>query len=118
MLREAGAAQVHLRIGCPPIKAPCYLWIDMKTLDQFIANNRTVEEVATFVNADSLGSLSMAGLGRGRRHRKEEICFGCLPSVYPAEVPGEKFRAVARLGPFSAPPKRPAPKPRTPAATP
>src|SRR2546427_802501 len=65
ILREAGAAQVHLRIGCPPIKAPCYLGIDMKTRDQFIANNRTVEEVSTFVNADSLGYLSMAGLLRG-----------------------------------------------------
>src|SRR3989454_539872 len=106
ILREAGAAQVHLRIGCPPIKAPCYLGIDMKTRDQFIANNRTVEEVSTFVGADSLGYLSMTGLVRALSHPKEDICFGCLTSVYPVEVPGEKFRGMEKLERFAAPAKR------------
>ncbi len=106
ILREAGAAQVHLRIGCPPIKAPCYLGIDMKTRDQFIANDRTVEEVATFVGADSLGYLSMTGLVRALSHPKEDICFGCLTSVYPVEVPGEKFRGLEKLERFGTPPKK------------
>src|SRR5437867_2192452 len=65
IVREAGAAQVHLRIGCPPIKAPCYLGIDMKTRDQFIANGRTVPDVAASVGADSPGYLSTADPVRG-----------------------------------------------------
>src|SRR2546422_7919017 len=112
ILREAGAAQVHLRIGCPPIKAPCYLGIDMKTRDQFLANNRTGEEVSPFVNADSLGYLSMAGLGRALHHPKEDICFRCLTSACPGEGPGRNVRGVERLERFSAPPKKPDPKVR------
>ena len=106
ILREAGAREVHLRIGCPPIVAPCYLGIDMKTRDQFIANDRTVEEIRTFVGADSLGYLSMPGLIRALNHSREDICFGCLTAIYPVEVPGEKFRGVEKLERFASAVKR------------
>ena len=106
ILREAGAREVHLRIGCPPIVAPCYLGIDMKTRDQFIANARTVEEIRTFVGADSLGYLSMPGLIRALDHSREDICFGCLTAIYPVEVPGEKFRGVEKLERFASAVKR------------
>ncbi len=110
IMREAGAREVHLRIGCPPIKAPCYLGIDMKTRDQFIADKRTVEEIATFIGADSLGYLSMPGLIRALSHPREDICFGCLTSIYPVEIPGEKFRGVARLERFASPRKEEGPR--------
>ena len=106
ILREAGAREVHLRIGCPPIKSPCYLGIDMKTRDQFIANERTVEEIATFVGADSLAYLSMQGLVRALNHPREDICFGCLTAVYPIEIPGEKFRGMEKLERFATPAKK------------
>ncbi len=106
ILREAGAREVHLRIGCPPIKSPCYLGIDMKTRDQFIASTRTVEEIARFIGADSLGYLSMQGLVRALSHPREDVCFGCLTSVYPVEVPGEKFRGLEKLERFAAPAKK------------
>jgi len=106
ILREAGAREVHLRIGCPPIKSPCYLGIDMKTRDQFIANERTVEDIATFVGADSLGYLSMQGLVRALSHPREDICFGCLTAVYPIEIPGEKFRGMEKLERFATPAKK------------
>ena len=100
ILRDAGAKEVHLRIGCPPIRAPCYLGIDMKTRDQFIANERTVEEVADFIGADSLGYLSMRGLIRALQHPREDLCLGCLTGEYPVEIPGEKVRGVRRLETF------------------
>jgi len=106
ILREAGAREVHLRIGCPPIVAPCYLGIDMKTRDQFIANDRTVEDIRTFVGADSLGYLSMPGLIRALDHSREDICFGCLTAIYPVEVPGEKFRGLEKLERFASAVKR------------
>ena len=106
ILREAGAREVHLRIGCPPIVAPCYLGIDMKTRDQFIASTRTVEEITRFIGADSLGYLSMPGLIRALSHPREDLCLGCLTGVYPVEVPGEKFRGVEKLERFASPAKR------------
>ena len=106
ILREQGGAkEVHLRIGCPPIRSPCYIGIDMKTRDQFIANERTVEEVADFIGADSLGYLSIQGLIRALKHSREDLCLGCLTGEYPIPVPGEKVRGVRRLETFEDPRK-------------
>jgi hypothetical protein len=57
MLRDAGAAEIHLRISSPPIKHPCHYGIDMSTREEMIAHNRTVEEVAAELGADSLHYL-------------------------------------------------------------
>ena len=115
ILREAGAREVHLRIGCPPIKAPCFLGIDMKTRDQFIANQRTVEEITAFIGADTLGYLSMPGLVRALSHPREDVCFGCLTGVYPVEIPGEKFRGMEKLERFAAPARKAEAKVKAPA---
>lgn len=106
ILREAGAREVHVRVGCPPIRSPCYLGIDMKTRDQFIANSRTVEEIRGFITADSLGYLSMPGLIRALGHPRNDLCLGCLTGEYPVEVPGEKFRGIERLEAFGEPRRR------------
>lgn len=101
ILREQGGAkEVHLRIGCPPIRAPCYLGIDMKTRDQFIANGREVDEIRDFIGADSLGYLSMRGLIKALNHSREDLCLGCLTGEYPVDVPGEKVRGFRRLEMF------------------
>lgn len=92
ILREAGAKEVHVRIGCPPIRAPCYLGIDMKTRDQFAANGRTVAQIAKMITADSLGYLSIEGLVRALGFQRDDLCLGCLTGEYPVEIPGEKFR--------------------------
>src|SRR5439155_785788 len=78
ILRLAGAREVHVRIGCLPIRFPCYLGIDMKTRDQFIANEKTVPEIAEFIEADSLGYLSLRGLISALKHSRDDICLGCL----------------------------------------
>jgi len=102
ILREQGGAkEVHLRIGCPPIRAPCFLGIDMKTRDQFIANGKTVEEVADFIKADSLGYLSLRGLIKALQQPRDDLCLGCLTGEYPVEIPGEKVRGVRPLEAFA-----------------
>jgi len=101
ILRQAGAKEVHVRIGCLPIRFPCYLGIDMKTRDQFIANEKTVPEIADFINADSLGYLSMKGLITALKHSREDICLGCLTGEYPVPIPGEKVRKERPLEVFS-----------------
>jgi amidophosphoribosyltransferase len=101
ILRLAGAREVHVRIGCPPIRFPCYLGIDMKTRDQFIANEKTVPEIADFITADSLGYLSMKGLIAALKHARDDICLGCLVGEYPVPIPGEKMRREKPLEMFT-----------------
>ena len=90
-----------MRIGCLPIRFPCYLGIDMKTRDQFIANEKTVPEIAEFIEADSLGYLSLRGLISALKHSRDDICLGCLTGEYPVPIPGEKMRKEKPLEMFS-----------------
>ncbi|MGQ0798459.1 MAG: amidophosphoribosyltransferase [Methanobacteriota archaeon] len=101
MLRRAGAREVHVRIGCPPIRSPCYLGIDMKTRDQFIANERSVDEIAAFITADSLGYLSLKGLIGALKQPKNDVCLGCLTGEYPIPIPGERVRKERPLEVFN-----------------
>jgi len=89
-IRNAGAKEVHVRIGCPPLIAPCYLGIDMRSKKEFIArdekgNIKTWEQIAEEINADSLAYLSMDGLKKAIGF---DICKGCIdfPDGYPLEM--------------------------------
>src|SRR5204862_5603687 len=62
MVRGAGAREVHLRISCPPTISPCFYGVDTPSSAELIAANNTVEEIRRFVEADSLGYLSLGGL--------------------------------------------------------
>src|SRR3989304_6253622 len=64
----------------------------MKTRDQFIANERTVPEIAEFITADSLGYLSLKGLISALKHPRDDVCIGCLTGEYPVPIPGEATR--------------------------
>jgi amidophosphoribosyltransferase len=92
MMRRAGAKEVHVRIGCPPVRAPCYYGIDMKTRDQFAATNRTVEDIAKMITADSLGYTSVKGLVDALEIPESDLCLACLTGLYPSSIPGEKLR--------------------------
>lgn len=92
MVRKAGASEVHTRVGSPAIIAPCYLGIDMATRKELIASSRTVKEIESLINADSLGYLSIEGLMRALECDKSDMCLGCLTGEYPVEIPGEKCR--------------------------
>src|SRR5438876_52906 len=99
--RLVGARAVKMRTGCRPNRFPCYLGIDMKTRDQFIANEKTVPEIADFIEADSLGYLSLRGLISALKHSRDDICLGCLTGEYPVPIPGEKMRKEKPLEMFS-----------------
>jgi len=94
MLRDAGAAEVHLRISAPPIKHPCYYGIDMSTREEMIAHGRTTEEVAAEVGADSLAYISLAGVYEAIRGERGTHCDACFSGEYPlagTEDSGGKF---------------------------
>ncbi|MDD5337522.1 MAG: amidophosphoribosyltransferase [Candidatus ainarchaeum sp.] len=82
MVRGAGAAEVHLRITSPPIRAPCFYGVDMSTYSELIANKKSVEEIRNFLGADSLGYLSLDGL---KKAIGLPLCTGCLNEDYPTE---------------------------------
>jgi amidophosphoribosyltransferase len=83
MLREAGAAEVHLRISSPPIKHPCHYGIDMSTREEMIAHDRTVEEITEELGADSLHYLSLEGVYEAIGVDRASHCDACFSGEYP-----------------------------------
>lgn len=90
LLREAGATEVHLRIGSPPITAPCYMGINMATREELIAAGRSTEEVREEIGADSLAYLSIDGIAEALGQGHDDLCLGCVTGEYPYEIEGEK----------------------------
>ncbi len=83
MLRDAGAAEVHMRISAPPIKHPCHYGIDMSTREEMIAHGRTTEQVAAELGCDSLHYLSLAGVYEAVRGTRASHCDACFTGEYP-----------------------------------
>ena len=89
-LKNAGAKEVHVRIGCPPLIAPCYLGIDMKSKKEFIARDedgrvKSWDEIAKEIGADSLAYTTIDLL---KKAIGSDICSGCInfPDGYPEEM--------------------------------
>jgi amidophosphoribosyltransferase len=87
MVRQAGAREVHVRISCPPTIEPCFFGVDTPTKEELIAANLSVDEIAEFIGADSLGYLSLEGLLRscGDPFRNRH-CTACYTNEYPIKV--------------------------------
>jgi amidophosphoribosyltransferase len=85
MIRGAGAREVHLRLGSPPIISPCHYGIDTPTREELIAATHSIEEVRTFLGVDSLGYLSLDGMlsAAGSTSR---FCHACFSGRYPVPV--------------------------------
>jgi amidophosphoribosyltransferase len=89
LLREAGAAEVHVRISSPPFAWPCYYGIDTPDRSELIAARMTEAEVRAHIGADSLAYLSLSNLMRavGANEEGDGFCRACLTGSYPAPVP-------------------------------
>jgi len=89
MVRAAGAKEVHMRISCPPTISPCYYGVDTPTKRELIASSHTVEEICTYIEADSLGYLSYDGMLRacGDVEKKGYFCTACYTGKYPVAFP-------------------------------
>jgi amidophosphoribosyltransferase len=88
MLRDAGAAEVHMRITAPPIRNPCHYGIDMSTREEMIAHERTEAEIAAELGADSLAYLSLEGVYRALESDRSTHCDACFSGDYPLENSG------------------------------
>lgn len=86
ILRNSGVGKIHVRISCPPVRYPCPYGIDMQTTTEFIATEKTVDEIKDIIGADSLEYISLKGLIDAIGIPKNEMCLGCLTGKYPIKV--------------------------------
>ena len=96
MVREAGASEVHVRISCPPTVSPCYYGVDTPNKSELIAARLTVEEVCRFIEADSLGYLSLEGMLEACGFPAETSCVACWTGDYPTRISARAETQYAR----------------------
>jgi amidophosphoribosyltransferase len=88
MVREAGAAEVHMRISCPPTAHSCYYGVDTPHRDDLIAANLSIPEVAQYIDVDSLGYLSLEGMLAAVGIDASSSCNACWTGKYPTLIAG------------------------------
>jgi amidophosphoribosyltransferase len=86
MIRAAGATEVHLRISSPPTTGPCFYGVDTPTRRELIASAHSVEEIRSFVTADSLSYLSEAGMYAALQDQGSRFCDACFTNRYPVPL--------------------------------
>ena len=86
MVREAGAKEIHLRISCPPTISPCYYGIDTPNKADLIAAQMSVAEICDFIEADSLGYLSLEGMIAATGISADSACVACWNENYPTHI--------------------------------
>ena len=87
LLRDAGAAEVHMRVSAPPFRHPCFFGTDIPERSQLLAHGRTVEEMREIIGVDSLGFLSLEAARKIARGCRLGLCDACFSGEYPIPVP-------------------------------
>jgi amidophosphoribosyltransferase len=87
LLRETGAAEVHMRITSPPVQWPCFYGIDTDTQEQLIGSHLSVEEIRDHIGADSLAYLSLPAMVRATGAPADSFCLACFSGEYPIDIP-------------------------------
>jgi len=90
MVRAAGAKEVHVRISCPQTISPCFYGVDTPRKTDLIAANHTLPEICDFIEADSIGYLSLEGLLSAVGSDRRSYCSSCYTGVYPVEFPRDE----------------------------
>ena len=93
LLREAGAAEVHLRISSPPVRWPCYYGVDIPTRGELIASQKSVEEIEAYLEVDSLGYLSREGMLEAAGE-VAPMCSACFSGEYPVPIVNEVGKEI------------------------
>jgi amidophosphoribosyltransferase len=94
MLREAGAAEIHLRVSSPPFAWPCYYGIDTPDREELLGATRTVEEIRAYLRVESLAYLGVEELVRAIDAPGAGFCSACLTGEYPVPVPAAWSKRV------------------------
>ena len=94
MLRDSGAAEVHVRISSPPVQWPCFYGIDFPTREELAAVGHAVDEVREQIGADSLGYISVEGMIAATQQAEDRLCTACFTGKYPIEPPIDARRLL------------------------
>ena len=86
LVRQAGAKEVHFRIASPPTTGPCYYGVDTPERGELIANQKSLEGIRQFIDADSLAYLTIEGMMRAVGAAKEGYCAACFDGNYPTDI--------------------------------
>ena len=89
ILKAAGAKEVHMLIGCPPVIAPCYYGVALATKEELIAANLEIEEIRKQLGAETLGYISIESLIDAIGMDGDNLCLGCITEDYPTEIPDD-----------------------------
>jgi amidophosphoribosyltransferase len=90
MVRAAGAVEVHVRISCPPTISPCFYGVDTPRRSELIAATHTMEEIRSYLDADTIGYLSLEGLMEAVGTGREGYCSSCYTGRYPVAFPRDE----------------------------
>jgi amidophosphoribosyltransferase len=101
MVRDGGAAEVHVRISAPPTEWPCHYGIDTPCRDELIAAQKSIEEIREFIQADSLAYLSLDGMLSAVTGPRDSYCTACWTGDYRVAVNPSQGRQ-AELFPIRA----------------
>ena len=102
---RGGAREIHLRVACPPIIAPCYYGIDMSSRDELFAtrfvdlpdggvSEEAQQKMARELGADSLRYLPVEAIARSVTFSPERLCRACITGQYPTET-GQQLYQIA-----------------------
>jgi amidophosphoribosyltransferase len=100
LMRDAGAKKVHMLIACPPIKFPDFYGIDTPETEQLLAANHSINDMCSFIGADSLGFLSLDGLYNamgykdGRDNNNPQFTDHCFTGDYPTDLKDYKDEKI------------------------
>ncbi len=96
LIRQAGAREVYFASYSPPLRSPCLYGIDMQTRGEFIARERTVEEIGKIIGCDRLVYQTLEGLIQGIGAGNDNFCTGCFTGRYPTEVPAKALEEIEK----------------------
>lgn len=99
MVRDAGAAEIHLRVSSPPYRWPCFYGMDTSDRSQLLAARMDAAEIASFLDVDSLGYLSLPGLLAATGAPDAGYCTACLSGDYPTDVTEAAGKLVLESSP-------------------
>lgn len=87
MLKDAGAKEIHFRVGAPPITHSCFYGVDTPDRGNLMAAQKTAEEMRTLLEADSLGFISTDGLRKALDESEgKSYCMACFTGIYPEDI--------------------------------
>ena len=103
MVRDAGAKEVHVRVSCPPTISPCFYGIDTPTKGELIGAQKEVPEIGEYIEADSLGYLSLESMRKSVADAEGRYCLACFTGQYPTDFVELKLQADAANAAANAP---------------